>query len=91
MSIRDELRLLVDALPERQAILAKRLLEVLLEEAQAESDPLLRTLANAPIDDEPVTPEEEAAAEEARQQVAKGEVISDADLWRELDHETEKS
>lgn len=43
-------------------------------------DPLLRALANAPIDDEPVTPEEEAAVKEARQQVARGETVS----WEEL-------
>ncbi len=69
---RDELHRLVDALPERQALLAKRLLEVLLEEAKR--DPLLRTLYNAPTDDEPVTPAEAASVKEALRSVAAGEV-----------------
>ena len=30
-------------------------------------DPIARALANAPIDDEPITPEEERAVEQARQ------------------------
>jgi hypothetical protein len=30
-------------------------------------DPVSRAIANAPIDDEPVTPEEEAAVEESRE------------------------
>lgn len=42
----------------------------------AERHPALEALAHAPIDDEPVTPEEEAAVEEARAAVRRGEVIS---------------
>lgn len=50
-------------------------------------DPLLRVLYNAPYDDEPETPEERAAVEEAREAMARGEYISDDELWRELGHE----
>ncbi len=86
MESRDELHRLVDALPERQALLAKRLLEVLLEEAKAD-DPLLRALYTAPVDDEPVTPEEDAFVEEALRAVAGGEVLTDDELWKRLSHE----
>lgn len=89
MESRDEIHRLVDALPERQAILAKRLLEVLLEEAKAE-DPLLRALYNAPIDDEPVMSEEDESVKEALQAVSGGEVVSDDDLWKRLGHENKK-
>jgi hypothetical protein len=37
-------------------------------------DPVLRAFMEAPDDDEPVTPEEEAAIAEAREAVARGEV-----------------
>lgn len=79
---RDELHRLMDALPERKALLARRLLEVLLEEARA--DPLLRTLYNAPADDEPVTPAEAASVKEALRSVAAGEVVPDDELWKRL-------
>ena len=39
-----------------------------------------RSLLDAPLDDEPETPEEAALVEEARQCVARGEVIADVDL-----------
>lgn len=86
----EELHRLVDSIPVSQAPLAKRLLEAVLEQA-AQDDPLLRALANAPIDDEPETLEEAAAVAEAREQVARGEIISDADLWRELEHDAENN
>jgi hypothetical protein len=47
-------------------------------------DPVLRAFMEAPEDDEPVTPEEEAAIAEARDAVAKGEVTSHEELAREL-------
>jgi hypothetical protein len=47
-------------------------------------DPVLRALLDAPEDDEPVTPEEEAALEESHREVAAGKVISHAELKRKL-------
>ncbi|CAN5281387.1 hypothetical protein BH23CHL1_BH23CHL1_25580 [soil metagenome] len=47
-------------------------------------DPLLRVLYNAPYDDEPETPEERTAVEEAREAIARGECLSDDELRREL-------
>jgi hypothetical protein len=52
--------------------------------AIAVDDPVLRAFMEAPEDDEPVTPEEEAAIAEAREAVARGEVITHEELAREL-------
>ena len=52
-----------------------------------ENDPVVRALMNAPFDDEPVTPEEEALVQEGRDAFKRGEVISDDELWRRLGHE----
>lgn len=50
----------LDHLPEAQVSAVRGLLEAML-------DPVARALANAPIDDEPVTEEEERAVAEARE------------------------
>lgn len=47
-------------------------------------DPLLRTLAEAPIGDEPTTPEEAAAVQEAWEAAALGEVVSHKETRRRL-------
>ena len=47
-------------------------------------DPVLRTLALAPYDDEPETEEERAAVEEARAEAATGTLRSMEDVRREL-------
>ena len=41
----------------------------------------------APEDDEPETPEEQAAVQAAREQLARGETIPDTDFWQQLEHE----
>ena len=50
----------LDHLPDAQVSAVRGLLEAML-------DPVSRALANAPIDDEPVTEEEERAVAEARE------------------------
>jgi hypothetical protein len=50
----------LDHLPDAQVSAVRALLEAML-------DPVSRALANAPIDDEPVTEEEERAVAEARE------------------------
>lgn len=50
----------LDHLPDAQVSAVRGLLEAML-------DPVSRALANAPIDDEPITEEEERAAAEARE------------------------
>jgi hypothetical protein len=52
---------LIDRLPEAEISTAVRFLEFML------LDPAARTLANAPVDDEPITEEEEGAVAEARE------------------------
>jgi hypothetical protein len=51
---------LIDRMAPGQIAVVVGLLEIIL-------DPVARSLANAPIDDEPVTPEEEKALMEARE------------------------
>lgn len=51
---------------------------------EAEGDPVLRSLMNAPLDDEPLTPEEEEAIAEAEEDIRLGRVVTSAELRREL-------
>ena len=75
MSTREALYRLIDELPERELREAERLLKALRID-----DPLLRALETAPWDDEPETDEERAAVQEAREALARGEVIPDDEL-----------
>lgn len=79
-SIKQELHALVDALPESEVETARRVLNGL----RAIADPLAWALENAPLDDEPVTAEEEAAVAEALADVAAGRVYSMQEVRREL-------
>lgn len=45
---------------------------------------MIRTLDNAPIDDEPSTPEEDASAREAFEEYKRGESLSAEQIKREL-------
>jgi hypothetical protein len=78
MAPRDNLHRLVDTLPESELVRAERVLEALRQVAE----PLYRPLEDAPLDDEPETPEERAAVEEARSDVAAGRVISHTEAKR---------
>lgn len=78
--LKKELHRLVDELPDRDLYAAKRFLAYL----RNTRDPLVQKLIEAPYDDEPLTPEEEAAVQEAWEAVARGEVLSDEELRREL-------
>ena len=57
---RQQAHALLDMLPDEKLNAVRNLLEVLL-------DPVSRALANAPIDDEPITEDEERAVAEARE------------------------
>ncbi|MGI8689013.1 MAG: hypothetical protein ACR2M3_10575 [Thermomicrobiales bacterium] len=70
MSIKEDVHRLVDELPDDDLPAAQRLLEALRTK---EHDPLMQHLMQAPIDDEPTTPEEDAGAAEARQELQRGE------------------
>lgn len=73
---REHLHRLVDQLPESEYESVAQYLQHLRDLA---NDPVYQAFMNAPIDDEPLTPEEEAAIEEARKEVARGEVVD----WEE--------
>jgi hypothetical protein len=51
---------------------------------RATTDPVLRALLEAPLDDEPETEEERQAVHEAREELARGEVRTLEEVRREL-------
>lgn len=78
MTAKEQLRERIETLTEGEAERALRLLDDL-------RDPLTRFLDDAPIDDEPTTPEEEGAVDEARADIAAGHTISLDEFRRELE------
>ena len=74
---RADLHRLVDQLPETEVPAARRVLESLKDGA----DPVLRSLIEAPIDDEPEEPDEKEAVDRARSE----ESVSTDELKRILD------
>ena len=75
MTVKEQLRTMVETLSEDDAALLLRALQ---------GDRLAWTLLTAPIDDEPETDEERAAVEEAKAELARGEVVSHKELRHEL-------
>ncbi len=75
MSSKDVLHQLVDSLPERALREAERYLRALQTE-----DPVLRAALLAPYDDEPETEDERAGVADALAEVARGELVDDADF-----------
>jgi hypothetical protein len=80
MRTRDRVHRLVDTLPENELAAVERFLRDLREDG----DPFLRALANAAEDDEPLTPNEEAAIAEGTAAIARGDTVSGAELRRAL-------
>ena len=74
---KEDLYRLVDRLSAKRRARARAVLEALVEERE---DPVLLLLATAPVDDELLTPEEEAAIEEGLEDVRQGRVVS----WSEI-------
>ncbi len=74
MTTREALYSLVDELPDAALSAAERQLAALRD------DPLLRALAIAPVDDEPLTEDERAAIEDAEATYRRGEWVADEDL-----------
>jgi hypothetical protein len=66
MTTKERLHLLVDELSEPEADDALRYI------ARRHEDPLVRRLDEAPLEDEEISPEEEAAVQEARDEIAAG-------------------
>ena len=79
-SRRKRLHRLVDRIPEREVHAAERYLEYLTEYG----DPFIRRLMNAPLDDEPVTEEEEAGVREAWEDYKTGRVHTMEEVKEEL-------
>ena len=80
MTTRADLRRLIDQLPEEDLTVARRYLEYL----RHSSDPLLKTLLNAQLDDEPDTTQERKQAAQALAEYKAGKVTSAATLKRSL-------
>lgn len=70
MITRDALRRLVDELPERELEAAARFLEY-LRDSEPE-DPFEHSLAEAPEDDEPLTPEDEEHIRQGLEEYRRG-------------------
>ncbi len=74
---RQEAHALLDMLPTSKLSAVRSLLEVLVE-------PLARSLALAPFEDEEITPDTASALEEARTSLARGEGIQHEEILREF-------
>jgi hypothetical protein len=77
MTAKEKLRARVEELSEAEAADT-------LDYLASRRDALAELLENAPLDDEPTTPEEEEGLREAREQVARGEVVSAEEIRREF-------
>jgi hypothetical protein len=80
MTARETLHRLIDELPDAELAVAARVLHAL----RATADPVLRALLEAPFDEEPESVEERRAVQEARKEVARGDVHRLEDVRREL-------
>lgn len=81
MAMRDDLRRLVDELPEADVPVVLRMLRG-LRAIPATGPDLAAILDAAPADDEPVTDDDRAASEQARRELASGEGLSPDDVRR---------
>ena len=73
---RQAIKDLIDDLPDLELHAVKRFIQYVRDM----DDPLLRIMAEAPWDDEPVTEEDLEAIEESNRDIAAGRVISHQDL-----------
>lgn len=74
---RQQAHALLDMLPAEKLNAVRSLLEVMVE-------PLARSLAMAPVEDEEITPETAAALERARASLRRGEGIPHEEILREF-------
>jgi hypothetical protein len=74
---RQQAHALLDMLPQEKLTAVRSLLEVMVE-------PLSRSLASAPVEEEEVTPATAAALDRARASLAQGEGIPHQDILREF-------
>ena len=76
-SERQQAHFLIDALPDEKIAAVRGLLEVMVE-------PLSRSLAMAPVEEEDLTPETAAALDHARASLGRGEGVSHEEVLREF-------
>jgi hypothetical protein len=74
---RNHVHQLLDQLDQGQLTAVAQLLEVM-------TDPVARSLANAPFEDEPITPDEAAALDAAHTAIERGEGTSHEEVLREF-------
>jgi hypothetical protein len=74
---RQQAHALLDMLPEEKLTAVRSLLEVMVE-------PLSRSLASAPVEEEEITPDTAAALDRARASLARGEGVPHEDILREF-------
>lgn len=79
MTAKEKLRERVERLSEEEAKAALALMERALE------DPLGRRLDNSPLEDEEISPEEEAAVAEGRADVVAGRTVPLDEVMREFE------
>lgn len=77
MTAKEKLRKAVEDLSEAEAAEALELL------AHPAADSLDELLDNAPVDDEPTTPEEDEGARQARAEIDRGEIFTADEIKRE--------
>jgi hypothetical protein len=74
---RHQAHFLIDALPDEKVSAVRGLLEVMVE-------PLSRSLASVPVEEEELTPEMAAALDRSRASLARGEGIPHEEILREF-------
>ena len=78
---REEAHALLDMLPAEKLNAVRSLLEVMLD---LKVDPLSHSLADAPVEEEEITPGTAAALDRARASLARGEGIPHEEILREF-------
>ena len=77
---RQELKDLIDCVPTDELIVVKRYIQYVIDM----QDPVLRSLLDAPVDDEPTSESDLAMLQEAREDIAAGRLTPAKELYREL-------
>ena len=77
---REEVKNLIDCVPTDELLVVKRYVQYVIEM----QDPVLRSLMDAPVDDEPLTDEDIAAIKEGEDDIAAGRLIPTEELYKEL-------
>ena len=77
---RQELKDLIDCVPPDELIVVKRFIQYVVDM----QDPVLRSLLDAPVDDEPTSESDVAMLQEARADIAAGRLTPAKELYREL-------